>query len=306
MSKRFAVIDLGTNTFHLLIAEQSTGDGFKELYRKRIFIKLAEQGIKTIGAAPLARAMAALHTFKKTLEDYQVSTIRAFGTAALRTASNGPAFIAQVLEQTGIQVLLIPGDREAALIYKGVLQAVPMSEMGLIMDIGGGSVEFIFADHTGLKWAKSFPVGVAVLFNHFHQQNPITPKETQTLHQYLNQELTPVLEQIKQYNPKVLIGASGTFDVLEDILCDQKRSPHNGIVAVSNFHVLFKKLITTTLEERLAMDDIPNTRAEMIIVALVLIQFILLHSSITTISVSAYAMKEGMLQELIQENKFLD
>ncbi len=302
MTDTFAVIDLGTNTFHLLIAEASNSGIFKELYRKRIYIKLAEDGINTIGLAPFDRALNALLSFKNILDQYDVKTVKAIGTAALRTASNGPDFIQKVFKETGIQIQLIPGDREADLIYKGVIQAVPLSkETGLIMDIGGGSVEFILADQDGVKWAQSFPIGVAVLYNKFHKKDPISPSEIDILEKFLEDILAPLFQEILVHKPSILIGASGTFDVLENLLCKEKLTPIHGVVNVSDFYPFFQQQIKTTIQERLAMKDIPNNRAEMIIVALVLIEFILGKTDIKTISVSEYALKEGMLKELISE-----
>ena len=297
MIKRYAVIDLGTNTFHLLIAEQTASGKFEELFRKRIFIKLAENGINTIGDQPFQRAIEAIKSFKVILDDYHITAVKAFGTAALRTASNGLDLTEAILKETGIQVELIPGDQEAKLIYEGVLKAVDFSpQMGLIMDIGGGSVEFILADQKGVRWAKSFPIGVAVLYNRFHKTDPISNQEVNTLVDYLEHELAPLFNQISTYQPSILIGASGTFDVLENILCPKKISPVHGVVKADDFYPLFEQLINTKLSERLSMPQIPNSRAEMIIVALLLIHFILQKTAIKTISVSAYAMKEGMLE----------
>jgi len=294
MADTFAVIDLGTNTFHLLIAEASNSETFKELFRKRIYVKLAEDGIKTIGPTPFNRAIEALISFKKILDQYKIKTVKAIGTAALRTASNGSDFIQKVFTKTGIQIQLIPGDREADLIYKGVIQAVPLSNRpGLIMDIGGGSVEFILADQDGVKWAQSFPIGVAVLYNQFHKKDPISPQEMNALEDFLEATLTPLFKEITAHKPSILIGASGTFDVLENVLCKAKLTPIHGVVQVDDFHPFFQQQIKTTLQERLAMADIPNNRAEMIIVALLLIEFILKKTNIQTISVSEYALKEG-------------
>jgi len=297
MKKRRAVIDLGTNTFHLLIVELTDSGEFEELFRKRIFIKLAENGIHTIGEAPLKRALDAIKDFKTILDNYNISTIKAFGTAALRTASNGPDLIKTILKETGIQVQLIPGAQEAKLIYQGVLKAVDFSpQMGLIMDIGGGSVEFILADQKGIRWAKSFPIGVAVLYKNFHKSDPISNHEINVLTSCLEQDLALLFTQVSIYKPTVLIGASGTFDVLEAILCPKKINPLHGIVKTSDFYPFFERLIKTKLSERFSMSQIPDTRAEMIIVALILIHFILRKTAIQTISVSAYAMKEGMLE----------
>ncbi|MFT5167651.1 MAG: exopolyphosphatase/guanosine-5'-triphosphate,3'-diphosphate pyrophosphatase [Saprospiraceae bacterium] len=301
MRKRYAVIDLGTNTFHLLIAEKNALGTFNELYRNRFFVKLAENGIQTIGDLPFERGLNAIKAFKKILEEYEVSTFNAFGTAALRTASNGLDFINKLYLETGIKIQLIPGDREADLIYKGVRQAVELSsDQALIMDIGGGSVEFILADQTGVKWAQSFPVGVSVLYNDFHKTDPISTNEKDVLFYHLNKQLSPLLEQLKSCTPSTLIGASGTFDVLESILCKVKVNEVHGLVKVADFYPIYDQLLKTNLQQRFKMPEIPDSRAEMIIVALLLIHFILEKTAIQMISVSAYAMKEGMLLELME------
>ncbi len=301
MKEKLAVIDLGTNTFHLLIVRSNPGHAlFEELYRERVFVKLAEEGIKKIGDTPFKRGLNALKKFKTILDQYQVEKITAFGTAGLRTAGNGPEFVKKVVDETGIQIQLISGEREAELIYKGVKQAVKLGDSkALIMDIGGGSVEFIFAEQDGVKWAQSFPIGVAVLYNNFHRHDPISNEEIEVLYTYFEQALAPMLKQLAKYDPKVLIGASGTFDILENVLCPKKETSVHGIIDINKFDPFFQKLLASTLNERLAMPEIPKDRAEMIIVALLLIDFILKKASIESISVSAYAMKEGMLRELM-------
>lgn len=304
MTKKFAVIDLGTNTFHLLIAEKNSAGTFKELYRNRIFVNLAENGIHTIHHIAFERGIAAIFEFKKTLEDYQVDLIKALGTAALRTADNGKIFIEKIFSETGINVKLIQGDREAELIYKGVRQAVDFEDNSvLIMDIGGGSVEFIIANKDGVNWAESFPVGASVLFNDFHKTDPISHEEIDLLLLHFEKQLSPLLEKIETYSPNILIGASGTFDVLENLLCKEKISEIHGIVQISDFYPFYEKLSGTTLQERYEMSEIPDSRAKMIIVALILIHFVLKKAPIQKISVSAYAMKEGMLMELIEKEK---
>ena len=125
-NNRFGVIDLGTNTFHLLIIEKSSLGTSHEIARERIFIKLASEGIETIGAAPFQRGLKAMIRFSEILKEYQVSNIKAIGTAALRTASNGKDFVQLIFKKTGIQIELIDGTEEARLIYQGVKEAFPI------------------------------------------------------------------------------------------------------------------------------------------------------------------------------------
>ena len=299
---RYAVIDLGTNTFHLLVAEKQTNQPFKELHRQRFFVKLAEKGIETIGAAPLKRGDMALKTFRTVLDELGVTKIKAIGTAALRTASNGPAFLKQSKEKYDIEIDLIDGNREAELIYKGTILAVPFEQKNyLIMDIGGGSVEFIIANQTQILWAQSFPIGVAVLFKNFHYSNPITTREIDDLQVFLNRVLAPLHQALTQFPTTTLIGASGTFDVLEFVLAKNQGHKNHAFVQVKDFEPLYQTLIKSTEAERYAMKEVPDTRADMIVVAVVLINFILQKVGIQEIIVSNFAMKEGVLSELLAE-----
>jgi|GEM_PF-24916 len=301
MSNRYAVIDLGTNTFHLLVVKKQTNQKFTELHRQRFFVKLAEEGIETIGDASIQRGLHALKNFRTTLDKLGVTKVKAIGTAALRTASNGPAFVKTVKEKYNIQIGLIDGNREAELIYKGVILAVPFEQKNyLIMDIGGGSVEFIIANQDKILWAQSFPIGAAVLFKGFHHSDPISSLEINDLQAFLNSVLTPLYQGLIQFPTTTLVGASGTFDVLEFILAKGKPFKNHAFVPIKGFEPLYQTLLKSTEAERYAMKNVPDTRADMIVVALILIEFILKKVGIEEIIVSNFAMKEGILSELME------
>ncbi|MFK7807142.1 MAG: exopolyphosphatase [Saprospiraceae bacterium] len=306
--QKYGVIDLGTNTFHLLIVSFNIDHTFEVIHRERIFVKLAEEGIDTIAAAPFKRGLEALAHFKSILERHQVLEVRAFGTAALRTASNTDQFKSEIKAKTNIDIKVIPGEEEARLIYQGVQQVVSFEKgNSLIMDIGGGSVEFILANQKGVIWSASFPIGVAVLTRKFHKSDPISKSEINQLWKHLDKRLEPLQKVLSLHNVNKLIGASGTFDVLESILSKDDNlsvstsQPGNTLTSSfpsENFTPLYNKLLRTTLSERLAINNIPDSRAEMIITALMLIQYILELSNASEIIVSSYAMKEGMLQDM--------
>ena len=307
MNKNFiAVIDLGTNTFHLLIVQVLEDGSFKEVYRERKFVKLGEKGIETIGNAAYHRGLDTLKGFYKKIIELNVPIYRAFGTAALRTASNGATFREEVLKDTGIRIDLIDGDREATLIHKGVKLVVPFDDQKkLVMDIGGGSVEFIIANNVQVFWARSFPVGVSVLFNAFHHSDPISTNEQQQLIDHLVQVLKPLQLALLNHPLSQLVGASGTFDVIEDILVQKKEAPHYSRLETSKLPNLTKVIIESTLDQRLKMKGIPDSRSDMIVVAMLLIDYVIHLAGITEIFISSYAMKEGMLTELIaQENPY--
>ena len=301
---RQAVIDLGTNTFHLLIADLSA-TGISTVYRERIFVKLAEDGIEKIGPAALRRATEGLTHFAKILKEYNCTDPFAFGTAALRTASNGHAIVDHA-RSIGITVRIIPGDEEARLITRGVLGALPaLTERALIMDIGGGSTEFILADQSGVHWRQSFPLGVLVLFNAFHQSDPIAADEAEALREHLRKELLPLSDALAEFPTHHLVGAAGTFDVLVDMFAQRDAavasSPHAHRLMVEKLRPFFTEMRTTTLSERLEFPGLPPQRAELMSVAAILIEFILELAGIQRVSVSEYAMKEGILLEAYAE-----
>jgi exopolyphosphatase / guanosine-5'-triphosphate,3'-diphosphate pyrophosphatase len=299
---RYAVIDLGTNTFHLLIVEQTNDDRVCQLAKEKSYVKLAEDGIESIGSSAFERAMQAVRRFKQLLDAYDVSAAhtRALGTAALRTADNAHLFMNEMYAETGIRAEVIQGLREAQLIYKGVRQAVPWpGGRALIMDIGGGSTEFIIADGERVFWEKSFPIGVAVLYRQFQQHDPITPNEIQTLEAFLEHRLRDLWAALNEYPCTTLIGASGTFDVIDLFVLDPVQKPElYGRIALTDFEPLCDFLLLSTLDARRQMDKMPPERAEMVVVALILVRFVLQKARIREIYTSVYAMKEGLLAEL--------
>lgn len=295
---RRAVIDLGTNTFHLLIAEVGVNGELTEIYRERIFVKLAETGIGTIGAVPFERGITALKHYRRQLDQHRVSDLRAIGTAALRTAGNGPEFVATAQREAGIDIQLISGDEEADFITTGVLRAIPVpQDRILIMDIGGGSTEYIIADESGVQWRQSFPIGVSVLFNDFHHSDPISADEILRLEQYLTEQLTPLVAALENHPAHHLVGAAGTFDVLAEALRDPAAAVHptSHQLSLRGFPELYDTITSATFAERVALPGVPTERADMIVVALILLHFTFRLAKIERVTVSDYAMKEGVL-----------
>lgn len=293
---RIAVIDLGTNTFHILIAAKMADGTLQHLYRERCYVRLADGGIEQISPAAFNRGLAAVSKFAEILQEYQVEKFKAIGTAALRTAENGQDFIAAVRELTGIEIQLISGREEAQLIHLGVREAVPMTEeIGLIMDIGGGSVEFIIADHDQVYWFESYPIGVAVLFNKFHHSNPISNEEITAIHHFLSTQLATWSEIIRQYPVKNLIGASGAFDTIGEMTEHRRVDDLHAIVPVGEFYRMYDYITHTSHEERRRMEKLPEERMEMIIVAMILLDYVIKAAEIEQITVCNYALKEGVL-----------
>lgn len=300
MQQPIAVIDLGTNTFHLLIVRATDQGEWDTLFRKRTFVRLAEKGIRTICPEAIQRALSAMREFAEILSAYELTAVQAFGTAALRTATNGLELAKRMEAETGIPVRLIDGLDEARLIHAGVRQVVPFDyRRQLIMDVGGGSVEFIIADEKQVFWSQSFLIGVGVLFCDFHRSDPIHPSEVESLKRFLHGILGDLRAALQLYPVHALTGASGAFETISDLLQETEPDPALSSISTQDFRSLYQQILPTTVAERRAISLIPEERIEMIIVSMVLIDYILDHAHPERINISRYAMKEGMILNML-------
>jgi len=295
----YAVIDLGTNTFHLLVVKPS-GKSFEEVYRKRVFVNIAEEGIETIGEQSYERGIRTLQDFHKVLQEFDNVKVQTFGTSALRTASNGLQFQREVKDKTGITIQIIDGRREAELISKGT-KAIVDTVTGnfLIMDIGGGSVEFILIEDNVDIYVQSFPVGITALYNQFPHEEPIKELSLNKIHDHLNSMLHPLKSQLKDRVIDGLIGASGSYEVLEKILTDSISKESSSKFQIEQITTEMDKIIAQNLSQRLANENIPKQRAKLIVIAFVLIKYILNLSKFKSLIISPYALKEGAFIEML-------
>jgi exopolyphosphatase/guanosine-5'-triphosphate,3'-diphosphate pyrophosphatase len=294
---RKAIIDLGTNTFHLLIAEDT-----KIIHEEKFPVRMGLGGINQniINDAGIARSLACLQRFAETCRALGATHIQAFGTSALRNASNGQAVADVIRKETGIPVTIISGDEEARLIYQGIRAGVPLgSPKNLLIDIGGGSVEFIIGNQTEIFWKQSLEVGGQRLLERFHQHDPIKQNELEALKEYLSEALLPLRAPLAAHNPKILVGSSGTFETLSDIFCVRENIPNQKLPAspltLQRFYEIHKDLTRMTKAERIAMPGMMVWRAEMIVVTCQLLLFLLNMHTFDEIKVSRYSLKEGVL-----------
>jgi exopolyphosphatase/guanosine-5'-triphosphate,3'-diphosphate pyrophosphatase len=311
MSDKIAIIDMGTNTFHLLLAEARETGRYNITQRDRIAVKIGKGGINHgyITAEGIERALRAMSTFKSGIEQQGIKSIYAFGTSALRSASNCREVLQRIKDATGIDATVISGEMEAEYIYYGVRSALSMGdEKGLIVDIGGGSVEFIIGNDTQMFWKESIEIGAQRLLEQFHKHDPITIEEIQALDQYFFTKLDTLFKALQRHPTTVLIGASGTFDTLSDIYCYQQSvkkgeyDPETPLT-LEGFHFIYKELISKSRAQRMQIPGMIEMRVDMIVVACCLVRYLLSRHRFDIIRVSSYSLKEGVLASFNQQLK---
>ncbi|MFA6085930.1 exopolyphosphatase [Mucilaginibacter sp.] len=307
INKRVAVMDLGTNTFHLLIAE-GPADNFNEIFHIHEGVKLGEGGINkgVIQSLAFERGITTMQRFQSYIQAHEVHIVKAIATSAIRNAVNGNDFIAQVKEKAGIQIELINGEQEAAYIYNGIKASGCLTEdNALVMDIGGGSVEFIIGNKDEVLWKQSFEIGAARLMDKFHQTDPIPLQSIKELTRYLDGKLGELFKAALQFKPSVLIGSSGAFESFAEVIELEKGKPFDlKQTKVYEFDTddlldLIERLAKSTHAKRTAIKGIIPVRVDMIVVASLITIYIMQKLGLTDVTMSSYSLKEGVLADML-------
>jgi len=308
MSYRIAVLDLGTNTFNLLLADMRQ-ESYTIIYSDKLPVKIGHGGINEgfISQEAEKRAIKALAQHKKIIDLYKVDKIYGYATSAFRNATNGEALRDKINKKFGFDIKIIQGELEAKFIYFGVKESMYLGKAPvLIMDIGGGSVEFIIANDEKAFWKKSFEIGAQRLLDVFHHIDPIPQSEINNLEKYFNEMLPELFTQVKKHKVTTLVGSSGSFDTLSEIYCAENRlefdhdAPEFPLDLI-HYRKIHSEIILKNKEERLKIPGMIEMRVDMIVVASCLINFVINKMNIRNIRVSSHSLKEGMLDLIRKE-----
>ncbi len=295
---RLGVLDLGSNTFHLLIVDYDyASKRFAEVFRKRIFIGLSKSGLVNIPSDRILNAKAAIRTFHAHCIEYDVKKIKLVGTSIFRRAKNIQPLIAYCYDTFGEIVEIVDGEREGRLILEGISFNRRINEPSLIMDIGGGSVEWIVYQNKAQIEVFSFPIGVGELYARFHKEEPISKINIQRAKSYILEVAKPFFEFIEEIDFIEFIGTSGPFEIVKLM----KRSESLEYMVEKEDFVLFSnELLSMNRAERLYLPGMPEERVDLTVVAVILISIVLEYARVDHIFVVPFGIKEGVLSELIK------
>lgn len=290
---RYAIIDIGTNTIRMMIADK-TSSSFNVLSKDLLMVRLGEE-IKDgfITDAAIARALDALIKFKEKATSLNTDKIICFGTSALRDAKNKEAFMQSIFLQTGLKIEVISGDTEAQLGYLG---AVGKNGTGGIIDIGGGSTEIIFGENGVLNYCRSFQAGVVRWLYKYPNADSIGKTEYD-LCAKMTMEFFSELASLKQKFP--VYGISGTATTLCTMklkLDEYDASRVQGLIlTLDEIEELTELLTSTTIEQRKIMIGLDKERADIIPFGAIILTSIMHSLKLNEIVVSDSDNLEGYL-----------
>ncbi|MEX1190541.1 MAG: hypothetical protein WEA99_01120 [Brumimicrobium sp.] len=292
---RGAVIDLGTNTFNLIIFDKK-GDHFEVLSSHKNAVNLGMGGINESMIAPDAkeRALKALREYSAKCHELGVQKIKAFGTSALRGAKNARDLISIAKKELNIDISVIDGMAEASLIYEGVKSVHEFKKPSCIMDIGGGSTEFILIDNGAIITKKSYDIGVSRIIQKFELSDPLSHNNIQEIYSFFEHETNGFFKSIKSHD---LIGASGSFETFFELVTGEKEFNLWKSTLIP-FEKLIEKLdliIASSFKERQNSPQIPEFRQIMIHVAALKTKWIIEQLEIRECYISPASLKEGVI-----------
>tara|TARA_Y100001978_G_scaffold5371_1_gene4463 strand:- start:729 stop:1625 length:897 start_codon:yes stop_codon:yes gene_type:complete len=290
-----AVIDIGTNTFNLLIANRSKS-GLTIIESHKVAVSLGMGGINegVLADDAIQRALDAFEKFRGILLNYPVVQPILIATSAVRDAKNATEFTAAIFDRFAWSVTVVSGMKEAELIYKGVGLCYDFKEHTLIMDIGGGSTEFIEANNEGICSEVSLNIGVSRLYQGFSVNDPFTAKDVLQIESFLDERS---MGFFSDKSIPALLGSSGTFETFYELMYKKPFPKSNKIVelGLESFTKMLDELIYSSLEERNKNEFIIPIRKKMAPFAAVKTRWVLRKIKPKRILISPFSLKEGVL-----------
>ena len=303
---KIGTIDIGTNSMRLLVANYN--DGKLENRKKHINTTRIGQGVDQDGYIKedaMRRNLEALEKFAKICKDEECVSVYCMGTSALRDSKNGNEFVEQAKNRTGIDVDIISGKEESNLGFRGVLEGLEANNSILVIDIGGGSTEFIVGDREGIKFSKSENVGALRMTEKFLKQDPIKEIEFENMSKFIYDEIKETLDYIKSMNIEKIVGIGGTITSLSAM--NQKlevysmKKIHNSEVTVEEIEEILQNLKQMTLNDKKTIKGLQAKRADIIIAGVEILKIIIENLEIKKIIVSEYDNLEGLMCQKAQK-----
>lgn len=312
MNNILAAIDIGTNSFHLVIAKIDEKKRFTLITRAKEVVRLGSSSndMKYISPESMDRGIETLKRFRLICDSYNAK-IEAVATSATREALNKDIFLTRVLNETGIEINIVSGYEEARLIYLGVLQSLDIyNKRILLIDIGGGSTEFLIGEKSEVISASSIKVGAVRLTHKFSLDNKIDKTSLKNAKQFVKGAINQVVRLLENEKYDMVIGSSGTIATIGSIISSENTVSEDFEIKLNGFEIRKKSLQNAvnriykaeTKHERTEIQGLDPKRADIITAGAVITEQIFSELNIDKMTLSGYALREGIIMNYIQQN----
>ena len=299
---RVGTIDIGTNSMRLLIADYKNNkieNREKYINTTRIGQGVDKEGYITEEA--MQRNLKALKEFSDKCKEEKCEKVYCMGTSALRDSKNGQDFVNRAKELTNIDVKIICGDEESNLGFMGVLEGTDGNKKDdiLVIDIGGGSTEFIIGNEEGIKFCKSENVGALRMTEKFITTDPISDEEFNAMTDFIEETISSTLDNVKHMHISKLVGIGGAITSLsamnQQLEVYSMEKVHNSVVTKKDLEKILQNLKNMTLNDKKTIKGLQPKRADIITAGVKILHIIMEKLEFETIVISEYDNLEGLL-----------
>ncbi|MCB0998146.1 MAG: Ppx/GppA phosphatase family protein [Ilumatobacteraceae bacterium] len=308
-----AALDLGTNSFHLVVARRRGAGveaGYEIVTREKQTIRLGHGGgdMKTLSDDAIERGVQSLRRMKQ-IADSHGAAVRAVATSAVREAENAEVFIVRARREAGIEVEVISGVEEARLIHLGVLQSVPAFDQRLLLcDIGGGSTEVLVGERGATLAARSFKLGAVRLTDRFFPGGMCTPRAVAACRSYVRSILAGFERDVAQHGFEVAIASSGTAETVATMVATSRLRTLPQTLNRFEFsradveRVVHDLVAKRTPDARATLPGLEAGRADIVVAGALVLQCVAEAFDVATFTFSEGALREGVLLDTIARN----
>jgi exopolyphosphatase/guanosine-5'-triphosphate,3'-diphosphate pyrophosphatase len=308
---KIAAIDIGTNSVHMIVVKVRPDLSFEVIDREKEMVRLGAGGLdgRALTESAMAAGLQALAKFRRLADSYGVDDIVASATSATREAENGGDFLDAIAEQTGIRVRVISGSEEARLIHRAAGYGIDLGgRQGVVIDVGGGSVEITYGPATEAKLARSFKLGVIRLAERFVTTDPISASDERRLVRHITREVADHVGRINRKAVARVIGTSGTILSLGALAAAEEAGAvpddlRNLRVSAKAVHRVRKRLTGMTQQERLDVAGLDPRRADLAVGGAILLDTLLDLLGATDLTLCDMALREGLVLDYVQRNR---
>lgn len=308
-SLRLAAIDVGSNSVHMVIAQADADGAITTLWRMKEMVGLGRMSFpsRKLSKESMDRAITALGRFQQAAQQRQCEKIIAVATSAVREAENGGDFIQRVKRELGMYVRVVSARDEARLIYSAVRHAMKLGDRPhFIMDIGGGSVEFIVGDERRAVVLESRKLGASRMTAEFVKSDPISETDHQKLLKHYADQLDPLCKQILEQKPIKAIGTSGTLESIATICGSEAEANGNGhgatVIERVDFERFLEKLLTSDSKKRASIRGLDDQRRDQILAGALLVNEVFQRLHLRRIQICSSALREGILLDYLSRH----